>query len=106
MGIGFLLVTVSQVTRVTCHVGLTFPQARQYNLDFLDNVRTRGPCGMPKGELKTTIKAGTTFNITWHLGYPHQGGFRLELLDSKEKHLLDLTPTSDDESQYVTGDTT
>ena len=58
------------------------------------------------GELKTTIKAGATFNITWHLGYPHQGGFRLELLDSKEKHLLDLTPTSDDESQYVTGDTT
>ena len=33
------------------HVGLTFPPARQYDLDFLDNVRTRPPCGMPKGKL-------------------------------------------------------
>ena len=32
------------------HVGLTFPPARQYDLDFLDNVRTRPPCGMPKGK--------------------------------------------------------
>ena len=41
-----------KVTNVTCHVGLTFPQAREYNLDFLDNVRTRAPCGMPKGKEK------------------------------------------------------
>ena len=34
------------------HVGLTFPQARQYDLDFLDNVRTRPPCGMPKGNFR------------------------------------------------------
>ena len=34
------------------HVGLTFPPARQYDLDFLDNVRTRPPCGMPKGKAK------------------------------------------------------
>lgn len=32
------------------HVALTFPPARQYDLDFLDNSRTPGPCGMPKGE--------------------------------------------------------
>lgn len=32
------------------HVALTFPQARHYNLDFLDNGRTKAPCGMPKGE--------------------------------------------------------
>lgn len=32
------------------HVALTFPPARQYDLDFLDNGRTKAPCGMPKGE--------------------------------------------------------
>uniref|UniRef100_A0A182JYY1 Uncharacterized protein n=1 Tax=Anopheles christyi TaxID=43041 RepID=A0A182JYY1_9DIPT len=30
------------------HVALTFPPARQYDLDFLDNSRTKPPCGMPK----------------------------------------------------------
>ncbi|KAG8257400.1 hypothetical protein J6590_051099 [Homalodisca vitripennis] len=30
------------------HVALTFPPARKYDLDFLDNSRTKGPCGMPK----------------------------------------------------------
>lgn len=32
------------------HVALTFPQARKYDIDFLDNARTPGPCGMPKGK--------------------------------------------------------
>ncbi|KAI5709391.1 hypothetical protein M8J76_016900 [Diaphorina citri] len=32
------------------HVALTFPAARKYDLDFLDNSRTKGPCGMPKGD--------------------------------------------------------
>ena len=31
------------------HVRLTFPHALQYDQDFLDNVRTRSPCGMPQG---------------------------------------------------------
>jgi hypothetical protein len=34
---------------VQAHVGLTFPPARNYDLDFLDNIRTKPPCGMPKG---------------------------------------------------------
>ena len=46
--IACLLVIVSQ--KVTCHVALTFPPARQYDLDFLDSVRTKPPCGMPKGK--------------------------------------------------------
>ena len=58
------------------------------------------------GDVRTTIKAGTTFNISWHLGYPHQGGFRLELLDADEKHLQDLTIPASNDSLYVTGDTT
>lgn len=32
------------------HVALTYPPARKYDLDFLDNSRTKAPCGMPKGE--------------------------------------------------------
>lgn len=32
------------------HVALTYPFARKYDLDFLDNIRTPGPCGMPKGK--------------------------------------------------------
>ena len=32
-----------------CHVSLTFPPARRPAYDFLDNVRTGGPCGVPPG---------------------------------------------------------
>lgn len=32
------------------HVALTYPPARNIDLDFLDNARTKGPCGMPRGE--------------------------------------------------------
>ena len=55
------------------HVRLDFPEARDLPLDFLDNVRTPAPCGMPKGEAKTELQAGSRVNITWHLAYPHQG---------------------------------
>ena len=58
---------------------------------------------MLSGDVRTTLKAGTTFNVTWHLGYPHQGGFLLELLDSQERHLMYLTPG---EKEYVSDDTT
>ena len=57
----------------SAHVRLDFPAARDFALDFLDNVRTPAPCGMPKGKVKTSLLAGTTTNITWHLAYPHQG---------------------------------
>ena len=57
------------------------------------------------GDVRPTLKAGTSINITWHLGYPHQGGFKLDLLDPQERFLRELTPVTED-SQYVTGDTT
>lgn len=60
---------------------------------------------LSSGEVRTTLKAGSRFNVTWHLGYPHQGGFKLELLDSNERHVKDLTPVSDDQ-EFVLGDTT
>uniref|UniRef100_A0A1X7SD80 Uncharacterized protein n=1 Tax=Amphimedon queenslandica TaxID=400682 RepID=A0A1X7SD80_AMPQE len=31
----------------SCHITLTFPPARRPGYDFLDNVRTGGPCGVP-----------------------------------------------------------
>jgi len=65
-------------------VALTFPPPRDLNLDFLDNFRTKPPCGVPKGAATTTLVPGSTINVTWHLGYPHRGGFKIELLDAKE----------------------
>ena len=56
------------------------------------------------GEIRTSVKAGTKFNVTWHLGYPHQGGFRLELLDANEKVIQELTQAGD--GKFVLGDTT
>ena len=64
-------------------------------------VRTPGPCGMPKGQAKTTFEAGTQFNVTWHLAYPHQGGFKLELFDSEGELKTNLTETG-----WINDDTT
>lgn len=36
------------------HVALTYPPARGLDLDFLDNARTKPPCGMPKGKIYCT----------------------------------------------------
>lgn len=74
------------------HVSMTYPPARQFSLDFLNTFWTKQPCGMPKGRTRTSLLAGTSFNATWHLGYAHGGGYRLELLDRHENKLLDLTP--------------
>ncbi|GAB6031628.1 hypothetical protein CHUAL_009388 [Chamberlinius hualienensis] len=76
------------------HVALKYPPARKYDLDFLDNIRTPGPCGMPQGEDRTTIVAGSTFNVTWHLAYPHRGGYRLQLLTDEGRPWMNLTPSS------------
>lgn len=46
----FLLAFISVAYIVYGHVALTFPPARKYDLDFLDNSRTPAPCGMPKGK--------------------------------------------------------
>ncbi|KAH6941637.1 hypothetical protein HPB50_021001 [Hyalomma asiaticum] len=46
-------------------------------------------------DIITTLPVGATINVTWHLAYPHKGGFKLELLDAEEKHLQNLTPSSE-----------
>ena len=58
----------------------------------MDNIRTPAPCGMPKGAVKTSLIVNKQLNITWHLAYPHQGGFKLELFDSDENLVKSLTP--------------
>ena len=56
---------------------------------------------MPKNAALTTlISDGAPFNVTWHLGYPHQGGFKIELLDANDKFMTNLT------SGWVDVDTT
>ncbi|CAL8102783.1 unnamed protein product [Orchesella dallaii] len=74
------------------HVSMTYPPAREFSLDFLNTFWCKQPCGMPSGRYRTSLLAGSTFNATWHLGYAHQGGYRLELFDRQENKLLDLTP--------------
>ena len=80
------------IYNVNGHISLDFPPARDLRLDFLDTFRTPAPCGMPKQKSKVSLVAGNTINVTWHLGYPHQGGFYIDLLDSEEKVLQSLTP--------------
>uniref|UniRef100_H2XT76 EGF-like domain-containing protein n=1 Tax=Ciona intestinalis TaxID=7719 RepID=H2XT76_CIOIN len=64
------------------HVRLTFPPARRYALDFLDNGRTRGPCGFQPyaGAPRTTLIEGTKLRVTWHLAYSHRGGAQIQII--------------------------
>ncbi|CAK9300686.1 unnamed protein product [Gordionus sp. m RMFG-2023] len=102
-GITMMLIT----SPVYAHIRLTYPPARSYQFDFLDNVRTSGPCGIPtKIGPTTNILPGSTFDITWHLGYPHKGGFRIELINSKDEVIMVLAPNSSNITFAETGDAT
>ncbi|XP_030851987.1 uncharacterized protein LOC578616 isoform X1 [Strongylocentrotus purpuratus] len=78
------------VSICAAHVRLTFPQARTFALDFLDNVRTSGPCGMePSADGPVTVFApGDVINVTWHLAYSHRGGNRLEIINRNDDVVL------------------
>lgn len=43
----FATLAVAALQLCSAHVRLTFPPARLPDYDFLDNVRTGGPCGVP-----------------------------------------------------------
>lgn len=58
------LITIGAIELAVGHVALTYPPARKYDLDFLDNSRTKGPCGMPKGELVFKFRR---FRDNWKL---------------------------------------
>lgn len=44
-----LIVICSVVHFSSAHFSLTYPIARYPDYDFLDNIRTGGPCGVPNG---------------------------------------------------------
>ena len=83
-----ILLPVLLLKNVKCHVSLNYPKARKYDLDFLDSFRTSGECGMNPGQEKTILEAGALVNITWSLGYPHGGGFKLELVHNGNSTIL------------------
>eukprot|EP00899_Mesostigma_viride_P005508 jgi/Mesvir1/14959/Mv14628-RA.2 len=63
------------------HVRLLFPPARTYQ-DELDNAYAAGPCGVERAAdaVPTPLVAGEDVRVSWHLSYPHRGGFRINLL--------------------------
>ncbi|XGW10304.1 hypothetical protein V3C99_012077 [Haemonchus contortus] len=78
------------------HVALMFPEPRYPALDFLDTSRTMGPCGVPKQRKPqyTNLSVGSTYNFTWRLQYPHQGGYRITLTDKDGNVVEELAPTN------------
>ena len=83
----FLGVLVCLVGAQLClgHVSLTFPPARQPSYDFLDNVRTGGPCGVPDpgdDAMVTTFATGSTIYVSFHLAYPHRVSWNIVLVAS------------------------
>ena len=59
--IATLLAAAALVHVARAHMSITFPPARFPNYDFLDNVRTGGPCGVPgeKGCRGSMVPWGT-----------------------------------------------
>ncbi|OWA50228.1 hypothetical protein BV898_14751 [Hypsibius exemplaris] len=91
LGLGLLL------NIAVAHVRLQYPVARNYATDALGNKWTVGLCGMPRdAHLTTDLQAGSTFNVTWHLGAWHEGGLRVELLDTNYNLIKLLVPAGGD----------
>uniref|UniRef100_A0A0R3RSH7 EGF-like domain-containing protein n=1 Tax=Elaeophora elaphi TaxID=1147741 RepID=A0A0R3RSH7_9BILA len=87
--------------RTTGHVALTFPAVRFPPLDFLDSARTISPCGVPKphNPRYTQLYVGELYNFTWRLQYPHQGGYRLSVINESGDTVEQLAPVKG--SDYV-----
>ena len=74
------LVCVDNICLLTDLVGRKYCEFTQFSITCQNylSFRTVGPCGMNKGDIKTTIPAGLPLTVTWHLGYPHGGEIILE----------------------------
>ena len=61
-----------------------------------------------RGEWSTSIESGSSLNVTWHLGYPHQGGYKIELRDGDDVFLRSLSSdtASEDDAEWISDDTT
>ncbi|XP_055339646.1 uncharacterized protein LOC129589127 isoform X2 [Paramacrobiotus metropolitanus] len=90
------LLTVSNLFHwISAHIVLTYPPARKYALDYLNNVDTPEPCGMPRGlSAPTYLESGTDINVTWSSAYPHLGGYSIDLLDANYDRVSTLVPAS------------
>lgn len=44
------LIILCTLSGVAGHIALKYPPARKYAFDFMDNIRTIAPCGIPKGK--------------------------------------------------------
>ena len=71
-------------TCIQASVLIFVPKQRSHFLTFVENnclsVMINGHVKILfAGTERTTLKAGSSINITWHLAYPHRGGFRLEV---------------------------
>ncbi|XP_076093914.1 uncharacterized protein LOC143064737 [Mytilus galloprovincialis] len=96
------LIILCTLSGVAGHIALKFPPARKYAFDFMDNIRTIAPCGIPKGLGPVTdLLTEETINIQWHTPYPHKGGYRIALLDHNEQEIQVFTPTQN--GQRYTG---
>jgi len=76
------------------HVSLMWPPARAPGLDFLDSFRTLGDCGVeePLEAPRTLLKSGGELNVSWHLGYPHGGGYKVDLVCPTTNKTFQLLP--------------
>ncbi|EDV20800.1 uncharacterized protein TRIADDRAFT_60676 [Trichoplax adhaerens] len=80
------------------HIRLTYPKARQYDFDFLTNLTTKSPCGMPENAMKTTFKTklitGSNVDVTWHMALSDCGDFKIQLLFLNGSIAYELAPNS------------
>lgn len=94
-----LLAHLLLVCKVKGHVTLTFPQSRFPPLDFLDTARTFSPCGVPKPMFPryTELYVDESYNFTWRMQYPHQGGYRISVINEDGDLIEQLAPTQGSE---------
>ena len=45
--------------------------------------------------LRTDLLAGSQLEVSWFMAYPHQGGFRVELMDDQDNVIQTLAPNGD-----------
>ncbi|XP_038068000.1 uncharacterized protein LOC119737611 [Patiria miniata] len=89
-------VLVLFVGLAAAHVRLTWPPARTFDFDFLDNIRTEVPCGMPSGGPVSTFAPGQKVNVTWHLAYSHRGGYKLFIIPRNGSEIMAHLTTEDE----------
>ncbi|XP_070569763.1 uncharacterized protein [Ptychodera flava] len=80
------------------HMRVTYPPARRYDFDWLDDVATQLPCGMRPDEKSviTKLQKGQDLMVTWHQSIIHEGGFKIQLLDHSGTVIYNLTESDDD----------